>query len=92
MSCPEKAVLHVGKKSKSSRFNATLVCGAEDNTVEFQKQQWLKENDQPIDKVLQLMKETVQGRRCKILKGIESDIIEAWPRILILLVVSNRSY
>lgn len=93
LSSIEKAELHVGKKSKRSRFSATLLNGVEDITVEFQqKQQWLKENNQPIEKVLQLMKETVQGRRYKILQGIDGDIIEAWPRLLIPQVVSNRSY
>ncbi|GFT59173.1 uncharacterized protein NPIL_594101 [Nephila pilipes] len=44
-------------------------------------QQWLKESTSPLEKVVQLMKETFEGRRFEILKN-STNITSNWPRIL----------
>ncbi|GFQ68712.1 hypothetical protein TNCT_21761 [Trichonephila clavata] len=54
----------------------------EDSSVEFfQKQQWLKGNASPLEKVIQLMQETFEGRRFEIMRNT-TNFVSNWPRIL----------
>ncbi|GFU36494.1 uncharacterized protein NPIL_120951 [Nephila pilipes] len=82
LSVVEKQELGIERKPKLIKRPEKKCPGIEDSSVEFfQKQQWLKENTAPLEKVVQLMKETFEGRRFEILKN-STNITSNWPRIL----------
>lgn len=82
----EELGLYYPKRNKESLQHNL---GKEDTSVEFrQKKQWLKENSAPLDKVIQFMEDTFEGRRFEIIQNIP-NIISVWPRILNPHVVSN---
>ncbi|GFS89176.1 uncharacterized protein NPIL_239011 [Nephila pilipes] len=82
LSVVEKQELGIQRKPKLIKRPEKKYPGIEDSSVEFfQKQQWLKENISPLEKVVQLMKETFEGRRFEILKN-STNITSNWPRIL----------
>ncbi|GFY32913.1 uncharacterized protein TNCV_4025371 [Trichonephila clavipes] len=78
----EKEELGIGQIKKNIKEKIIKYQGTEDSSVEFlQKQQWLKENTSPPDKVLLLMQETFEGRRFEISRNA-TNFVSNWPRIL----------
>ncbi|GFS93211.1 hypothetical protein NPIL_52531 [Nephila pilipes] len=78
----EKQDLGIQRKSRIIKGKAEKYPGKEDSSVEFfQKQQWLKENTFPLEKVIRPMKEIFEGRRFEILRN-STNITSNWPRIL----------
>ncbi|GFQ94323.1 uncharacterized protein TNCT_416771 [Trichonephila clavata] len=82
LSVVEKEELGIGRISKKTNAKPEKYPGTEDSSVEFfQKQQWLKENESPLEKVIQLMQETFEGRRFEIMRNA-TNFVSNWPRIL----------
>ncbi|GFS56753.1 uncharacterized protein LOC106175700 [Trichonephila inaurata madagascariensis] len=82
LSVVEKEELGIGRISRNSKEKTQKYQGTEDSSVEFlQKQQWLKENTSPLDKVILLMQETFEGRRFEIARNA-TNFVSNWPRIL----------
>ncbi|GFW13849.1 uncharacterized protein TNCV_2097301 [Trichonephila clavipes] len=84
LSVVEKEELGIGQIKKNIKEKIIKYQGTEDSSVEFlQKQQWLKENTSPPDKVLLLMQETFEGRRFEISRNatnfvsLDPHVIEA---------------
>ncbi|GFQ93078.1 hypothetical protein TNCT_640371 [Trichonephila clavata] len=82
LSVVEKEELGIGRICKKTNAKPEKYPGTEDSSVEFfQKQQWLKENESPLEKVIQLMQETFEGRRFEIMRNA-TNFVSNWPRIL----------
>ncbi|GFV98825.1 uncharacterized protein LOC106175700 [Trichonephila clavipes] len=82
LSVVEKEELGIGQIKKNIKEKIIKYQGTEDSSVEFlQKQQWLKENTSPPDKVLLLMQERFEGRRFEISRNA-TNFVSNWPRIL----------
>ncbi|GFR16356.1 uncharacterized protein LOC106175700 [Trichonephila clavata] len=69
LSVVEKEELGIGRICKKTNENPEKYPGPEDSSVEFfLNQQWLKKNASPLEKIIQLMQETFEGRRFGIIK------------------------
>ncbi|GFQ93662.1 uncharacterized protein LOC106175700 [Trichonephila clavata] len=82
LSVVEKEELGIGRICKKTNENPEKYPGPEDSSVEFfQKQQWIKENESPLEKVIQLMQETFERRRFEIMRNA-TNFVSNWPKIL----------